>query len=343
MLIASADAASVKIASRILATGGLVAIPTETVYGLAASLEHESALKRIFEVKRRPSSHPLIVHVPDAATAGRYVNSLSTDATKLATAFWPGPLTLVLPRSKLVPDCVTGGHRTVGIRVPSHPVTLQLLRELGTALAAPSANRFTQVSPTRAAHVAVDLGHDVDLILDGGPCEVGVESTVLDLSSEQPTILRPGGISREAIELVLEQAVLTPREQGSATPSPGQHHLHYSPRASVQIAAPTEIWKIAKHAMTEGKRVRVFASKRPTFGCRTIEPVGTTPQDSGSEAEPLDYWLLPQDLHEIAKQLYSRFRDADRDKIDILLVELPPSTGLGQAIRDRICRAAGLS
>ncbi|MFM7117006.1 MAG: L-threonylcarbamoyladenylate synthase [Planctomycetota bacterium] len=343
MLIASADAASVKIASRILATGGLVAIPTETVYGLAASLDQESALKRIFEVKRRPSSHPLIVHVPDAETAVRYVRSFSPHATKLATAFWPGPLTLVLPRTELVPDCVTGSHHTVGIRVPSHPVTLQLLRELGTALAAPSANRFTQVSPTRAAHVAVDLGHDVDLILDGGPCEVGVESTVLDLTSEQPTILRPGGISREAIELVLEQAVLSPSEQNSTTPSPGQHHLHYSPRARVQIAAAAEIWKLAKQAATEGKRVRVFASERPKFPCRTLEPFGTTSQDTRSDAEPIDFWLLPQDLHELAKQLYNRFREADRDKVDILLIELPPNTGLGQAIRDRIRRAGGLS
>jgi|688.fasta_scaffold97783_2 L-threonylcarbamoyladenylate synthase len=343
MLIASADAASVKIASRILATGGLVAIPTETVYGLAASLNQESALQRIFKVKQRPSSHPLIVHVPDAATAGRYVNSFSQNATKLAAAFWPGPLTLVLPRSELVPDCVTGGHHTVGIRVPSHPVTLQLLRELGTALAAPSANRFTQVSPTRAAHVAVDLGQDVDLILDGGPCEVGVESTVLDLSSEQPTILRPGGISREAIELVLEQAVLTPSEQSSATPSPGQHHLHYSPRARVQIATAAEIWKLAKQAAAEGKRVRVFSSQRPTFPCRTIHATETKPQDSCSEADPVDYWQLPQDLHDLAKQLYSRFREADRDKVDTLLIELPPNTGLGQAIRDRIRRAAGLS
>jgi L-threonylcarbamoyladenylate synthase len=329
MLIASADAASVKIASRILAAGGLVAIPTETVYGLAASLEQESALRRIFEVKRRPSTHPLIVHVPDAATASRYVISFSPSASKLAAAFWPGPLTLVLPRSERVPDCVTGGHHTVGIRVPSHPITLQLLRELGTALAAPSANRFTQVSPTRAAHVAVDLGHDVDLILDGGPCEVGVESTVLDLSGANPTILRPGGISREAIELVLDTPVRTPKETTNSTPSPGQHPLHYSPRAALTIASQETIWQSAKLQTEQGKKVRVFSYEPP-------------PTEYPAEVS-LDFWLLPEDPHELARQLYARFRDADRDKVDQLLVELPPETGLGQAIRDRIRRAAGLA
>lgn len=343
MLIASADAASIQVACRILAAGGLVAVPTETVYGLAASLKHDSALKRIFDVKRRPADHPLIVHVPDIEVARRYAKSFSSSANKLAEAFWPGPLTLVLPRSELVPACVTGGHDTVGIRVPSHPVTLELLRNLGNAIAAPSANRFTQVSPTRAAHVAVDLGHDVDLILDGGSCEVGVESTVLDLSTEHPTILRPGGISREAIELVLEQPVRTLGEKGSSTPSPGQHPLHYSPRAKVKIVSAAQTWEVAKNDAAQGKRVRVFTFQKPTFRCRHVETDSQSQLVSDSAPERLDYWLFPSELQEIAKQLYSRFRDADRDKVDLLLVELPPTTGLGQAICDRIRRAAGLS
>lgn len=342
MLIASADAASVNLACRILAAGGLVALPTETVYGLAASLDHESALKRIFEVKRRPANHPLIVHVPDSNSARRYVSQFPSAAKELAAAFWPGPLTLVLPRSELVPPCVTGGHPTVAVRVPAHPVALELLRRLGSALAAPSANRFTQVSPTRAAHVAVDLGNDLDLILDGGPCTVGVESTVLDLSTDQPVLLRPGGISREAIELVLEREVALPGEAGPATPSPGQHPLHYSPRANVTIASPSTIWEIAQRSAADGKRVRVFTFRQPPFPCSPADSAASSPLHSRA-ANALDYWLFPDDLPELAKQLYSRFREADRDQVELLLVELPSTKGVGQAICDRLRRAAGLN
>jgi L-threonylcarbamoyladenylate synthase len=327
MLLASADIISIKLASRILATGGLVAIPTETVYGLAASLNQEAALKKIYRVKGRPTTHPLIVHVADLVQARTLARNFPADAVKLATAFWPGPLTLVLPRSGSVPACITAGHDTVGIRVPNHPVTLQLLRELNAPLAAPSANRFTQVSPTHAAHVAIDLGQDLDLILDGGPCEVGVESTVLDLSGPVPILLRPGGISREALEFVLESTVAEPPAPGRATPSPGQHHLHYSPRAAVRIASSAEIWPLALKLSTRGNKVRVFSRQPPP-----------TPLEPASNC---DCWNWSDDLQTIARDLYARLRQADTDQIEVLLVELPPPTGLGLALADRLRRAAG--
>lgn len=327
MLIASADPVAIRLASRILAAGGLVAIPTETVYGLAASLAHEPALRRIYEVKGRPSSHPLIVHVAELAQARTLVQNFPAAAEKLASAFWPGPLTLVLPRSSRVPDCITASHATVGIRIPKHPVTLELLRELDAPLAAPSANRFTQVSPTRAAHVAVDLGQELDLILDGGPCEVGVESTVVDLSGSEPVLLRPGGISREALELVLEARLIDPRQASTPSPSPGQHHLHYSPQVRVLIAEPAEIWARAIESGLEGVRVRVFSGHQPPRD---------TPLPEGCDA-----WLWPADLHSVAREWYARFREADRDHIELLLVELPPPTGLGLALADRLRRAAG--
>jgi L-threonylcarbamoyladenylate synthase len=319
MLIANAEPVTIKLASRILAAGGLVAVPTETVYGLAAALSQEEALRRIYRVKRRPDTHPLIVHVADAFQASRLTTDFSETGGKLAEAFWP--------RSSAVPSCITGGHETVGIRVPQHPVTLELLRELQIPIAAPSANRFTQVSPTRASHVALDLGQELDLILDGGPCEVGVESTVLDISRPQPTILRPGGISREALELVLETEVRELPGEAQHAPSPGRHPLHYSPQAQVQIATSESIWKLAADRAREGKRVRVFSF--------------SPPPGSASSSPTADHWHWPQSLHTIARELYARFRQADRDQIEILLVELPPPEGLGMALADRLRRAAG--
>lgn len=329
MLLVAADDVAIHLASRILDQGGLVAIPTETVYGLAAAINHPNAVNRIFTVKGRPKSHPLIVHVPNTIAARRYASFFPPAAEKLAAAFWPGPLTLIVPRSTAVPDCVTGGHPTVGLRVPAHPLTLKLLQELGHGLAAPSANRFTEVSPTRASHVATDLGNELDLILDGGPCSVGVESTVIDLSGNSPVLLRPGGISREALERVLETTVLNPAEAEQVAPSPGQHPLHYSPRATVQIVDRKLIWSEARNLSKSGKKTRVFAFQSPV--------AQQTAEDN------LDVWIMPADLNQLAQELYSRLRQADQDAIDVLVVELPTSSGMGQAIRDRILRAAGKS
>ena len=194
-------------AAEVVRRGGLVAFPTETVYGLGADARDPRAVARIFAVKGRPSDHPLIVHVGSADAMEEWALDVPVLAHTFAARFWPGPLTLVLRRAADVLDEVTGGQHTVGLRVPSHPVALALIRASGCALAAPSANRFGRVSPTTAAHVRDDLGDDVDLILDGGPCEVGVESTIVDLSGREPAILRPGGVPREALEAVAGTAI----------------------------------------------------------------------------------------------------------------------------------------
>jgi L-threonylcarbamoyladenylate synthase len=327
VLIAAANADSIRLAARVLDLGGVVAIPTETVYGLAASLQRLPALHRVYEVKSRPLNHPLIVHVAAVEQARQLVHNFPASAEKLALSFWPGPLTLVLTKSSEVPDCITAGQPTVAIRIPKHPVTLQLLRELAAPLAAPSANRFTQVSPTRAAHVAVDLGHEIDFILDGGTCAVGLESTVLDLSGPHPVLLRPGAISREALEFVLETAVAEPSRHTPARPSPGQHPLHYSPRAEVRIESPATIWETALALEQQGLRVRVFSENQPP--------------DSRALPDSHNHWLWPAELEVVARELYARLRQADHDEIDVLLVTLPQPIGLGLALADRLRRAAG--
>src|SRR6188472_2601289 len=201
--IVRADRASIVRAARRIADGGLVAFPTETVYGLGADASNEAAVMRIFAAKRRPADHPLIVHVADYASAERWSSAMPAGAHALAAAFWPGPLTLIVPRAAHVLDAVTGGQASVGLRVPAHPVAHALLAEFGGGIAAPSANRFGHVSPTTARHVADDLADAVDLILDGGACDVGIESTIVAFTTERPMLLRPGGIGLDAIAAVL--------------------------------------------------------------------------------------------------------------------------------------------
>ncbi len=218
-------------AVNVLREGGLVALPTETVYGLGADATNSNAIKKIFAVKGRPSTNPLIVHVADEGVAKRYVRSWPAVADQLAKHFWPGPLTLVLPKADSIVPEVTAGRDTVGVRVPNHSLALQLLRAFDGPIAAPSANRANHISPTSADDVHAELGDAIDLILDGGPCTVGIESTVLDISGEHATILRPGGVTREQIESTIGPVELF---EGSinathAAASPGQHRRHYSP------------------------------------------------------------------------------------------------------------------
>jgi len=226
-------------AVRVLRQGGLVAFPTETVYGLGADAGNELAVRRIFAAKGRPSTHPLIVHLAAADAMDAWAREVPSPARRLAEAFWPGPLTLVLPRSDLASDAVTGGQPTVALRVPAHPVALELLARFGGGIAAPSANRFGGVSPTTADHVRADLGSDVDLVLDGGPCTVGVESTIVDLSSETLSILRPGGVPQEEIERVLGLSVPVRAEGGPRMP--GTLPSHYAPRAGLVLVPPGEL------------------------------------------------------------------------------------------------------
>ena len=309
-------------AAAILRAGGLVAFPTETVYGLGADAENVAAVRRIFQVKGRPEGHPLIVHIGDPGWLGNWVSEVPPAACKLVKAFWPGPLTLILRRGPRIPLVVTGGLETVGVRVPNHSLALAMLRAFGGAVAAPSANQYGKVSPTRAEHVREDLVGRVEFILDGGPCEVGVESTIVDLSSGEPAILRPGGVTQERLEAVLGQTV--PLRHGGSVRSPGQHAVHYAPRAEIVVVGADEIPHRAADLIAAGRRVVVLG-------------------DPASRNLPsrLEIMPLPDSLAEIARSLYETLREVDRRGFDVALVTLPPDDGLGLAIADRLRRAAG--
>ncbi len=306
----------------ILRAGGLVAFPTETVYGLGADAENAAAVRRIFEVKGRPEAHPLIVHIGRTDWLDRWVADVPAAAEKLVRQFWPGPLTLILRRGPRIPLAVTGGLETVGVRVPNHPVALAMLQSFGGAVAAPSANRFGRVSPTRAEHVREDLGDRVDFILDGGPCSIGVESTIVDLSSGEPAILRPGGVTREQLEAVLGQSV--PLRSGGPVRSPGQHALHYAPQAEVIVVAGDEIPKRTADLIAAGRRVVVLGNPAAVKLPGSVEILP-----------------LPDSLADVARSLYELLREVDRRGYEVALVTLPPDEGIGLAIADRLRRAAG--
>ncbi len=310
-------------AVRILETGGLVAFPTETVYGLGADATNVDAVKKIYDVKGRPEKHPLIVHIADANAVAKWTEEFPEAAHRLAARFWPGPLTMVLRRSKAVPDAVTGGQDTVALRVPGHPVALALLKAFGGAIAAPSANRFGKVSPTTAQHVYDDLGKDVDLVLDGGPCAVGIESTILDLSGPEPAILRPGGVTKEEIEATLGHAVPVVKSGGKVR-APGQLPTHYAPKAQIVLAKPEELVEKANRFRSQGKTVVILTNslpEKPPIGIETI--------------------MLPVSLAEMARGLYEALREVDRRRFQAAVVCLPSSAGLGLAVVDRLEKAAG--
>ena len=293
---------SIERALEILRNGGLVAIPTETVYGLAGDASNEAAVRRIFEAKGRPADHPLIVHVAAAEQLADWAATVPTAAAVLADTCWPGPLTLLVPRAVHVLSVVTGGRDTVGIRVPAHPLTTELLTRFGGGLAAPSANRFGKVSPTTAAHVIADLGSRVDYVLDGGACPVGVESTIVDCSVEPSQILRPGGISSEEIRELLNGALATADGPSRAS---GMLVSHYAPSARVVLAD------------TVGEATAV-AARTP----------GT--------------WILDHsdDLITYARNLYADLRSADERGVQTIVAVMPAAHGLGHAIRDRLTKAA---
>jgi L-threonylcarbamoyladenylate synthase len=285
----------------VLRAGGLVAIPTETVYGLAADASNADAVRRIFSVKQRPADHPLIVHIASVEQLGEWAETIPPSAVVLADACWPGPLTLLVPRSGRVVDVVTGGRMSVGIRVPAHPLTLELLDRFGGGLAAPSANRFGRVSPTTADHVRDDLGDDVDFVLDGGPCPIGVESTIVDCMVDPPQVLRPGAISADEVAALLR---LTLGDAAGPSRAPGMLESHYAPRCRVLLATTL--------AEAEG-----LAAGHP-------------------RSEILD----DTDLAHYAHSLFSRLRDADDRSVETVIAVLPPAIGLGHAIRDRLTKAA---
>jgi L-threonylcarbamoyladenylate synthase len=311
----------------LLRSGGLVAFPTETVYGLGANALDPNAVARIFSVKGRPSTSPLIVHVSSVEMAKSLVAEWPAGADKLTKRFWPGPLTLILPTrrgsaalsqggkqdSPAIPLIVTAGLPTVGLRMPSHPVALSLIQAAGVPLAAPSANRFTQLSPTTAEHVRDGLGSDVDFILDAGPCQVGIESTVVSLASE-PTLLRPGGISRPEIEAVIGPLALAPDPHTGAHPSPGMHSRHYSPRT---------------------KLILIPAGNVPSTGRGAFLQLQSTSLRHDMITVP-----MPDDPALYAAQLYETLHRLDSENYDWIAVESPPETPAWEAVLDRLRRAS---
>jgi L-threonylcarbamoyladenylate synthase len=309
-------------AARVLADGGVVAFPTETVYGLGAHAERPEAVARVFAIKGRPAGHPLIVHGADAGVLDRYAGRIPTGARALAEAFWPGPLTLVVPRAAAVPDAVTGGLETVGLRVPDQPLAQAMLAELGAGVAAPSANLFGRTSPTTADHVRDDLGAQVDLILDGGPCAVGVESTILDLAGDEPTILRSGGVSPEAIARVLGRRVV-PVASGPSR-APGMLASHYAPQATVILTGLDDLTERLAGLRRTGARTAVIGTSdvHPADpDAIVLHPTGDRPED-------------------FAHDLYRLLREADAAGAVAILVVPPPGEGIAVAVRDRLSRAA---
>lgn len=288
--------------------GGLVGLPTETVYGLAADAENATAIARVFAVKGRPADHPLIVHLADTSQLDDWVANIPASAQALADAAWPGPLTLLLPRGKRVLDVVTGGRATVAVRVPAHPLTLDVLRRFGRPVVAPSANRFGHVSPTTAEHVVADLADALDpttdVVLDGGPSPVGIESTIVDCTATPPQILRPGGIPSDDVEAIIGSvdAVSGPSRASGMLAS------HYAPSAAVELV---EDAGVARRRHTELTA-------------------------AGAAVAVVDV----SDLVVYASTLYARLRQADIDGVDVVLAVMPPAVGLGHAIRDRLTKAA---
>lgn len=304
-------------AANILRAGGLVAFPTETVYGLGADAANPEAVKKIFAAKGRPADHPLIVHLPSVDKLTDWAVDIPALAFQLAEAFWPGPLTLILRRHPRVSDMVTGGQDTIGLRVPGHPVALELLQTFGGGLAAPSANRFGRISPTTAAHVRQELGESVDLILDGGACEVGLESTILDLSGDMPRLLRPGAISPQQLAVILGQAPLiggadAPRVSGSLK-------SHYAPRTLTVLTDNLETYlqgRAEKHLAVLARSPR--------------------PETAGDML-----WLnLPGEARAYGQRLYAALRDLDAANVDEIVIEQVPDHPDWLAVRDRLSRAA---
>jgi L-threonylcarbamoyladenylate synthase len=318
----SPDATAIARAADVLRRGGLVAFPTETVYGLGADASSPEAVQHLFTVKGRPAHHPVIVHVASAEGLGEWAAEVPTAAATLAARCWPGPLTVVVRRAAHVPDEVTGGLETVGIRVPDQPVALALLRAFGGGVAAPSANRFGQVSPTTADDVRADLGDDVDVVLDGGPCRVGVESTIVDCTSAEPAILRLGGVPRERIEELLGRAV--PVRAAGDVRAPGTLASHYAPRARVLLVDADALVREATDALARHARVGVLGEKLPTD-----LPDGVV------------VLAQPDDADDYARHLYRHLRAADAQGLDTVLAVVPADVGIGAAVADRLRRAAG--
>lgn len=299
-------------AAALLRAGRLVAFPTETVYGLGAHALDPEAVARIYAAKGRPASSPLIVHVAGVAAAQELVRTWPAAAKRLAARFWPGPLTLVLPKKDIVPDIVTAGRNTVGVRMPAHPVALALLTAARVPVAAPSANRFTELSPTTAQHVRDSLGDAVDCLLDGGPTDIGIESTVLSLAGPHPVLLRPGMVTQPEIELLIGPVAPVGIIDAAAHPAPGLHARHYSPRTPLLLVSATDPLPFGRGAYL----------------------------GSGPRLRATHFEWMPADPVAYAATMYAVLHRLDHEHYDWLAVERPPDDPAWAGIRDRLQRAA---
>ena len=318
-------------AAAIIRGGGLLGIPTETVYGLGANGLDSRAVQRIFEAKGRPQDNPLILHVPDAGWLPKFCRDIPHAAYALARRFWPGPLTMILPRRDIVPLRTTGGLETVGVRCPDHPLTLEIIRRAGVPIAAPSGNTSGRPSPTTAGHMVEDMWGKIDGIVDGGPCGVGVESTIIDLTVTPPRLLRPGGLPLEALEEVLgevavDKAVVSKLADGERPKAPGMKYRHYAPKAPVTVVtgdAGQSAAYIAAHCEKEAGII-CFSEFLPLFAGHEVHDLG-----------PM------ADLSEQARRVFDALRRFDETPVPEIWAQCPGSEGLGLAVGNRLKKAAG--
>jgi L-threonylcarbamoyladenylate synthase len=315
MNVKNANKENISEAAEIIKKGGLVAFPTETVYGLGADGLNPIAVAKIFEAKKRPSFNPLILHISNKSSLEKYSVVRNDKVERLINKFWPGPLTLVLPKTDLVPDIVTAGNLTVAIRMPNHPVALKLIEESGSPIAAPSANRFGHLSPTEASHVAKYLGNKVDLILDGGKCSVGIESTIIEFVDDEFYLLRPGGLSKEEIEMEIGP-IKTGKPDAVKPTSPGQLPYHYSPH--------TPICFLNSELFDANKKIGgiFFKENKYSFPFTSVKILSAA-----------------GDLREAAANLFSHLHELENEGLDLILVEAIEEKGLGRAIMDRLNKA----
>jgi L-threonylcarbamoyladenylate synthase len=310
---------AVQQAAEILRRGGLVAFPTETVYGLGADAFNPIAVARVFEVKKRPHFDPLIVHVASQGDLDKLVSEIPSDAKKVMGKFWPGPLTIVLVKKEEVPDIVTSGLPTVAVRMPRHPMSLSLIKEAGSPIVGPSANPFGYLSPTTAEHVRDQLGDQIDFILDGGPCEIGVESTIVSFSGPKPKLLRPGGIPLEEVESIIGPVELGSGEVKKPT-APGMLPRHYAPRTPIVLD-----WDERNFNSKKSGKIGFLAFQEPRSSMKFYH---------------IEILSKKGDLREAAANLFAAIRRLDELNLDLILAETIPEVGLGRAIMDRLRRAS---
>ena len=315
-----ADATTIAEAVEILKQGGLVAFPTETVYGLGADAGNPEAVKKIFSAKDRPADHPLIVHIANPEQLSDWAQNIPQTAWDLAAKFWPGPLAIVLEKHPDVPLVVTGGQQTVALRMPDNPVALSLLKGFAGGIAAPSANRFNHISPTLAEHVISELGESVDMILNGGPCNVGLESTIIDLTGPQAKLLRPGHITPQQIEQVIHAPVIFPQQTG--TRAPGMLEIHYAPTTPAVMCATHKINQDIAALREQGKKVGVLAH------CERV-----------LDRENTYLLRMPDQPDDYGQVLYAALRKLDSMQLDIILVEQLPTVDSWIAVNDRLKKA----